>query len=203
MSLSAPMIDALLATGGTVEQLAAMVKADLAERHAIETARLEAKRAGNRERQQRKRGRNAPSRAVTPVTRDTPPYEDTLPPPKISPTKPSGLEPKPKKHRLPDDWQPMPFNPGTEAYKIVERWEPGRLERELAKFRAHYAAAGTRWENWQLVWCKWVNNSDDFQRGNNGHLGRHQSTDGLSPTTRAAARVFGTAPTRQPGTVSG
>ncbi len=32
-------------------------------------------------------------------------------------------------------------------------------------------------------------------------LGRNQSSDGLSPTSRAAALVFGTAPARQPGTV--
>jgi len=70
-----------------------------------------------------------------------------------------------KKHKLPADWQPQFFNSGTMAFEIVSRWESGRMERELAKFRAHYEATCTKWENWQLVWCKWVNNSGDFQRG--------------------------------------
>lgn len=84
------------------------------------------------------------------------------------PPKPNGLDPKPKKHRLPADWQPLPFTLGTMAAQVVDRWEPGRIERELAKFRDHHAAAGTRWENWQAAWSKWVNNSGDFERGRSG-----------------------------------
>lgn len=84
MSLSAAIIDALLANGVTVDQLAAAVKADIADREAIDLARREAKKEGNRTRQRRKRERDNPkSRDVTPVTRDkcdAPPNEDILTP---------------------------------------------------------------------------------------------------------------------------
>jgi uncharacterized protein YdaU (DUF1376 family) len=106
--------------------------------------------------------RNAPPPSPPQVREDTP----------IGVVRASAT-PEPRKHRLPDDWKPLAFTPGTDAAQIVERWQPGRLERELAKFRAHYAAAGTKWKCWQLVWCKWVNNSDDFQRGSQ-HGGNHQ-----------------------------
>jgi len=118
----------------------------------------------NAKRQARHRARKA-SNAVT-VTPVTPPNEnDNLTPTRDITPKPSGLVPKPKKHRLPADWEPKPFTPGTLAAQAVLRWEPGRLERELSKFRDHHTAAGTRWENWQAAWSKWVNNSEDFNRG--------------------------------------
>lgn len=172
MSLSAAVLDALAASGVSREQIIAAVKADIAEREAEDAARREAKKQGNRERQQRKRAKsNAPSRDVTRVTRDSRDKgsndRDILTS-KGFPPKPNGLDPKPKKHRLPADWQPLPFTLGTMAAQVVDRWEPGRIERELAKFRDHHAAAGTRWENWQAAWSKWVNNSGDFERGRSG-----------------------------------
>jgi hypothetical protein len=182
------MIDAMLATGVTREQLAAVVKADIADREAAEAAKIEARRAKDRERQQRHRL----SRDVT-VTdrdqRDTPPNErENLTPPHNNPPKAKALDPKPKKNTLPLDWQPLPFNIGTMAAQIVERWEPGRMERELAKFRAHYDAAGTKWQDWQAVWCKWVNNSDDFQRGRNGPANQQP---GIGRTEQAAIAALG------------
>jgi hypothetical protein len=110
-------------------------------------------------------------RATRNVTRNPSPNDNTLTPPKELPPKAIALDPKPKKHRLPIDWEPKPFTLGTLAAQTVLRWEPGRLERELSKFRDHHAAAGTRWENWQAAWSKWVNNSDDFQRGRCGQPG--------------------------------
>jgi hypothetical protein len=82
MSLSAAVIDALMAAGATREQLAAAIKADIAEREAesaaerqAQEARLEKKREGNRTRQQRKRERdsNASSRVTRVTKRDDPP----------------------------------------------------------------------------------------------------------------------------------
>ena len=77
VSLSVAIIDALLASGATREQIAAAVKADIAEREAVATAKLEKKRAGNRERQQRKRenDRNAESRVTGVTERDPSPNE--------------------------------------------------------------------------------------------------------------------------------
>lgn len=186
MSLSTAIVDALVATGVTRDQLAAAMKADIADREAEGAAKLEAKRAKDRERQQRHRlSRNVTVTACD--ERDTPldDNESLIPPRKIPP-KANALDPKPKKHRLPLDWQPKPFTPNTMAAQIVQRWEPGRMERELAKFRAHYAAAGTRWEDWQAVWCKWVNNSDDFQRGKHG-----PQQSGIGRTEQAAIAALG------------
>jgi hypothetical protein len=69
LSLSAAVLNALVEAGVTREQLVAAMHADIAVRDAEEAAKLEAKRQGNRDRQQRKRERdsNAKSR-VTPVT---------------------------------------------------------------------------------------------------------------------------------------
>ncbi len=86
-------------------------------------------------------------------------------------------DPAPKKRRLPADWEPMPFQAGTQAALVVSRWEPGRMERELAKFRDHHTAAGTKWENWQAAWSKWVNGSEDFERGRNGGSRQSGSND--------------------------
>jgi hypothetical protein len=95
------------------------------------------------------------------------------------PTKPSGLVSAPKRHQLPVDWEPMPFKAGTQAAMIVARWEPGRLERELAKFRDHHTAAGTKWEN----------GSQDFERGSSGN--QHHPNHGLGKSAAAAVRAFG------------
>lgn len=80
MSLSAAVIDALLETGATREQIAAAVKADIAERDAATAEKIEKKRAGNRERQQRKRERdNAESRVTGVTARDTPSSDKDFP----------------------------------------------------------------------------------------------------------------------------
>lgn len=57
MSLSAAVIDALVASGCTLDQLAAAVKADIAEREAADDARKAAMREGNAERQRRFKAR--------------------------------------------------------------------------------------------------------------------------------------------------
>lgn len=112
MSLSSAVLDALIASGCTREQLAAAMRADIAEREAAEQAKLEAKREGNRNRQKRKRDndRNAKSR-VTGVTerdtRDAPPcgspkdiYQTpSLPPAQVS--EPNGSSPEPRPWALP------------------------------------------------------------------------------------------------------
>ena len=100
MSLTPAMIDALVASGCTAEQLAAVVKAALAE----DEARREAKRAGNRERQRRHRLNNAMSRDVTHVTRDTP--SPLCPPDKeIPPAPPKEITPpiSPQPRAVPRD----------------------------------------------------------------------------------------------------
>jgi hypothetical protein len=112
VSLSSAVLDALIETGATREQLAAVMRADIAEREAEEAAKLEAKRIGNRTRQQRKRERdnNAESRvtAVTPRdVRDTPPdvspkdINQTPSSPPVEVSEPSGSSPQPRPWALP------------------------------------------------------------------------------------------------------
>jgi len=67
MSLSAAVIDALVASGATVEQLAAAVKADLAE----DEVRARSKREADAERQRKSRENRKASRNVTVTPRDT------------------------------------------------------------------------------------------------------------------------------------
>lgn len=164
--MSPETIDAMIAAGASAEVIGAAWKAEIT---ALSRA-TEGRRVKDRDRQRRKRS-HAQSRGVTRTRRDPPPNDNLTPTEEFTP-KAIALVPKPRKHRLPVDWEPLPFTPGTMAAQTVLRWEPGRIERELSKFKDHHTAAGTRWENWQAAWSKWVNNSDDFQRGRSG-TGNH------------------------------
>ena len=183
VSLAPEVMEAMKDAGASIDVIIAAVRADAA----LADKAVEERRAKDRERQRRHReSRNV---TVTPRdSRDSPPNErDNLTPRKVTPPKPIGLDPKPKKHRLPVDWEPMPFKAGSMAALTVIRWEPGRMERELSKFRDHHTAAGSRFEDWQAAWSKWVNNSEDFQRGRNG--GQQQSP-GIGTTERAMQRAL-------------
>jgi hypothetical protein len=84
MGMITDIVAALIAKGAASEIILAAVSAAEASQALKEEARLEAKRAGNAERQRRARERNAMSRLsrdVTPVTRDTPPNEYISNPP--------------------------------------------------------------------------------------------------------------------------
>jgi hypothetical protein len=161
VTLSAAIIDALLQSGATREQIAAAIKADIAERAGVEEARLEARRKANRERQQKKRAGHALSRSVTHVTRDAPPNESILTPPVITP-KPDGLAPTQKSKsvrgsRLPDDWQ----LPAEWAAWARERrgWSEAEIAEESEIFANYWQAksgAGACHVNWAKTWKNWV-----------------------------------------------
>lgn len=79
-------------------------------------------------------------------------------------------------HRLPDDWSPEPLTDGTVAFDIVAAWEPGRIERELSKFRDYWKAASgskARKHDWQAAWRTWIGNADEF--GSRSSRGRQSS----------------------------
>jgi helix-turn-helix protein len=82
--------------------------------------------------------------------------------------KPSLVKRAKPKIPLPDDFQPRPFTPGTICAGIVEAWRPGRIERELSKFKDHHLKTGAVWADWDAAWRTWVQNAGDFERGNNG-----------------------------------
>ena len=165
MSLSPAIIDAMLAAGCTAEQLAAVVKADMADRES-QTA---AKRQKDAERQRKHRERNAVSRDVTvtecdrvtdPLSR--PPNENNSNPPTHTPEKQT---PARKGHRLPVDWQPGPLT--GDAAQAVAGWPPGAEERELARFRdwaASATGANAVKSDWQAAWRNWIRKAEDDGR---------------------------------------
>jgi hypothetical protein len=76
-------------------------------------------------------------------------------------------EPGPAQKRarqLPEDWEPEPFAPSSEVGRIVQVWQPGRLERELSKFRDYWRGTGKRMADWQATWRNWVRRADGERR---------------------------------------
>jgi len=100
-------------------------------------------------------------------------------------------------HRLPEDWSPSrPLPPATLAK--VDQWPPGALDDELAAMRRWAAnakdeAGRGRKLDWDKAWVNWIERRHDERYARAGAGGRSGVADGLSPTTRAALRVFGPA----------
>ena len=96
----------------------------------------------------------------TPTETDTDTEADNNPP--IT----RAVEPKSRPDtRLPENWHPDQLIAGSASAEIVGAWQPGRMERELSKFRDHYrAAAGAKGiaRDWQAKWRTWIGNADSF-----------------------------------------
>ena len=163
---------------------------------AIEFARLAEKKkdATGAERQARHRAKR---NAVT-VTRD-PPIDNTHTPTDYPIEAKASIAPRGRKpktsHRLPDDWQPESLTGETAI--MVAAWEPGRIERELAKFRDYWKAASGRnavKDDWQAALRFWLRNSDergtnngnDRSNGNN-RGGNTRPVDGFTAALRHVA----------------
>jgi len=148
MALTSAMIDAMLASGCTAEQIAAVVKADMAEAE----LRKEAKRENNAERQRRFREKRASrkSNAGNALRGVTPPIDNTHTPGDISPdgenhSERVKVDPFPKPDWVEDDqvWIDFLANPKRKkaprtatAYRRFlseiakfsdDEWPPGRL----------------------------------------------------------------------------
>jgi hypothetical protein len=100
----------------------------------------------------------------------------------------------PRGTRLPSDWEPNPFTGKTA--EMVAAWPCGMLERELSKFRDHFAktpGARGRSLDWNASFRNWLRNADERKpsNGRSNTLGGHKPADGLSSTARAALQVFG------------
>lgn len=81
MSLTASMIDAMVASGCSAEQMGAIMKAGIAEQEKARIERLEAQRVGNAERQQRFRDKRVTRHNRSNTLRSvTPPIEEIIPP---------------------------------------------------------------------------------------------------------------------------
>lgn len=209
MSLSAAVIDALLASGATRECIAAAIKADIAERDAIEAARLEAKREGNRERQRRYKERHNENNAdnalptLSSVTEHEPVSLDKSPP---DPKKlnlslcVNNSSPRVRGyHRLPEGWRPSRPLPLPLQAK-VDQWPPGAFDDEVAAFKRWAANAEDkngkgRKLDWDKALWNWLGRRHDERYGRTNGMGRPgASEDGLSSTARAAIAVFGRPP---------
>ena len=187
MSLSAAIIDAMIASGCTAEQLAAVIKADLAERD----GQVAEKRQKDAERQ--RRHRHAVSRDVTVTDGDSvtspplsrPPNENISNPTTHTPEKQT---PARKAHRLPVDWEPLPLT--NDAGQAVAGWPPGALERELARFRDWAASASgpnAVKSDWQAAWRNWIRKAHDEGRYKNGTANHRHDKQPLVDIARRVA----------------
>ncbi len=64
--------------------------------------------------------------------------------------------------RLPDDWKALPL--AGKAQTMVDRWQAGEIERELAKFRNYWLAKGGKdacRTDWQRTWINWLISADE------------------------------------------
>jgi hypothetical protein len=68
-------------------------------------------------------------------------------------------------HPLPENWEPKPLTAGTVCAQIVATWVPGRIERELSKFRDHHLKSDARWSDWDAAWRTWIQRAGDFENG--------------------------------------
>jgi len=100
--------------------------------------------------------------------------------------------------RLPDEWEPRTLGSDTIAGQIIAARGHAWAARALESFRNHWRSANgpnARKRDWQAAWANWIIEQDNRDGRRNGgrtdSLARHQSPDGLSPTTRAALQVFG------------
>lgn len=88
--------------------------------------------------------------------------------------KPSLVARAKAKHPLPDGWEPKPLTSGSVCAQIVIAWQPGRMERELSKFRDHHLRSGQEWKCWDAAWRTWIQNSGNFEHGHRREPSRQQ-----------------------------
>lgn len=144
---------------------------------AIEFARLMEKKKDPTNAERQARHRDNKRNGVT-VTR-YPPIDNNHTPKHNPKEANASFAPRGRKtktsHRLPDDWQPEPLTGETAI--MVSAWEPGRIERELAKFRDYWKSASGRTaskDDWQAGWRYWLRNSDE-RGANNGNHGNNRN----------------------------
>jgi len=173
--MSADLIERLIESG-TPAALVAEVAMALAAAQAKADAQVEAALAPSAGalRTRRWRERHAASQGVTCDASDEGVTPDVTPDPSPnkSPPNPQKLTPTPRTggkartheaSRLANDWQPIPFSPGTVAQGIIahrgEDWE----RRAIESFRNHWHAANgpnARKRDWQAAWANWVIEQD-------------------------------------------
>lgn len=111
---------------------------------------------------------------------------DAPPPPppkaqKAAPSSPRAKTPAATGTRIDSCWEPSRLLPA-DLSVAVEAWPPGKLERELSKFRDYWAArpgAGGRKADWEATWRNWLWKADeDLNRDRSTHRSIDRSGQG-------------------------
>jgi hypothetical protein len=166
--------------------LTALDIAEIAE--AAETGRSSGDRERKREQRELERLSGGQSGGMSArIPPDPAPNErDNLTPTRKEKPKPIGLVKKTERgSRLPEDWEPKPLT--GRAAEMVAAWQPGQLERELAKFKNYWPAKGSNAArtDWQRTWVNWLIAADERKP----RLIHERSSN---PTATALQRVLGT-----------
>lgn len=83
--------------------------------------------------------------------------------------------------RMPDDWQPILT---ARVQQIVDGWPPGKIERELRRFRDHASDKGRTSKDWQAAFRTWIEKADED--GTPRHHNRRTDRDDIrDPMVRA------------------
>lgn len=193
MSLTAAALEVLVAKGLSAQDILDVARA------------LEVRRDPTAaERQQRKRERDKAARDASLVTSRVTPPNDIYSNPPVIPQDETIVSsiPKPVRTRksvgmvlLPDDWEPALT---TAAQEIVDRWPPGWLAVQVAKFRDHATDKGRKSKDWQAAFRTWITKADEWQAQENrngsgnsnrqGSANHHPGRDGfLNACFEAAA----------------
>lgn len=193
MSVSADTLALMVAAGLSGEQIVEIARSIEADRAPSSTAGAVRAR---RFREKRRAERNVTDNVTRNVTERNAEPSPSPPPPSFpqTPNQPPPPHPHPEPEtrtrkadrakQLPDDWEPPVLKAGTVAADIVHRWQPGRIERELSRFRDHHRARGTRMVDWDAAWRTWIGKSDEFGHQNGrGNGAGNDSPHG--PSTRA------------------
>lgn len=131
---------------------------------------------------------------------------DTVSPDKETPQTPKEINPirvcegacapaRHRYHRLPEGWQPAKPYPAPLQAKL-DQWPPGTLGDEIAAFKRWAANAADqagkgRKLDWDKALWNWLGRRHDERHRRTDRMAGNKSSDGLSPTTRAAVAVFG------------
>jgi hypothetical protein len=154
----------LAASGLTAEQMALVIELSATvavEARPVEDKSAQRRRAKDRAYQAEKRRQN---RTISADSADAVGFNerDNLTSREGKKPKPNGLVKKTDRgFRLPADWEPDPLTGKAET--MVAAWQPGAMERELAKFKNYWLSKGANAArtDWQRTWVNWLMTADE------------------------------------------
>ncbi len=199
MSVNVAMLEAMQAEGLDLGACIRVLRAGEVKRDPTAAERQARHRAKVKEEQDevtryvtRNEVMETPSPQSPPLKVSPDPFKNTPP---LTPQPPVNQRAGDRYHRMPEGWQPTKPLPDPLQAKL-DQWPPGSLADELAAFKRWAANAENKNGkgkklDWDKAWWNWIGRRHDERYSRTNTLGRHQPSDGLSPTTRAAVAVFG------------